>query len=257
MPGLVSTLSELFETKDLYAVLGVSRTASSAQLKQGYHRLSLVHHPDRNPDADQAQATRQFQALSAVYSVLSDVEARTLYDQTGQIMAEMDDVLEAQDRDWDQYWRRLFQKITVTDITEFEKEYRNSAEELADLKTAYLEGEGNMDFILDNVLCCTLDDEERFSDILRNLVETEELPPMKKFTRESAQKKKRRKQRLEAEKDEAETYAQELGLGQGDDALKNMIMKRQAQREQDSDSFLDQLAAKYAKPQKKTKGKKK
>ena len=43
----------------------------------------------------------------------------------------------------------MFAKVTVDDIKQFEKQYRDSDEEKADLKKAYLEGEGDMDHILD------------------------------------------------------------------------------------------------------------
>ncbi len=49
----------------------------------------------------------------------------------------------------------------MTDIKNFEREYRHSEEELSDLKQAYLDGEGDMKFILESVPCCSLDDEER------------------------------------------------------------------------------------------------
>ena len=45
------------------------------------------------------------------------------------------------------------QKITVADIAKFEEEYKGSEEELADLKAAYLDGDGDMNYIMDNVLC--------------------------------------------------------------------------------------------------------
>ncbi|TRY78652.1 hypothetical protein TCAL_06614 [Tigriopus californicus] len=257
MSGLLTTVEDLFQTRDLYQVLGLTSEASPAQLKKGYHKRSLTEHPDRNPHGDQKRATAKFQTLSAVYAILSDPDARALYDETGEIHEELESTLNPPDKDWNQYWRLLFKKITVTDIAEFEAKYKESEEELADLKAAYLEGQGDMNFILDNVLCCNLDDEARFTSILQDLISQQELPDYKKFSRESTQKKKQRKRRLDGEKVEAEAYAQELGLGDGQDALKNLIMKRQAQREKDSDSFLDQLAAKYAQPKAKAKGKKK
>ena len=45
------------------------------------------------------------------------------------------------------------QKITLADIAKFEEEYKGSEEELADLKAAYLDGDGDMNYIMDNVLC--------------------------------------------------------------------------------------------------------
>ena len=49
------------------------------------------------------------QILGKVYSVLSDKEQRTLYDELGTV-DEDSDVL-SQDRDWEAYWRLLFKKV--------------------------------------------------------------------------------------------------------------------------------------------------
>ena len=92
------------------------------------------------------------------------------------------------------------QKVTITDITNFEKKYRDSDEELCDLKKAYLEGEGDMDFILDNVLCCTMDDEERFADTIRGWIDEGSVPAFKKFVKETEKSKKRRKKERNCKK---------------------------------------------------------
>ena len=42
--------------------------------------------------------------------------------------------------------------------------FRNSDEEAGDLKSAYLDSEGDMDVIIDTVLCATADDETRFAE---------------------------------------------------------------------------------------------
>ena len=49
-----------------------------------------------------------------------------------------------------QYWKLLF-SLTVEDIKAFEKTYKGSEEELADLKAAYLQHEGDFDHILEEV----------------------------------------------------------------------------------------------------------
>ena len=56
-----------------------------------------------------------------------------------------------QDRDWGDYWRLLFPKITVEDIRSFEVKYKGSEEESEDLKRAYLRHEGDMDRIMEDV----------------------------------------------------------------------------------------------------------
>ena len=54
---------------------------------------------------------------------------------------------------------------------------------------------------------------------------------------------------------EAEAHRKDLGLGDGADDLKAMILAREQNRAKQMDSFLDSLAEKYSKPSKK--GKKK
>jgi DnaJ family protein C protein 9 len=71
-----------------------------------------------------------------------------------------------------------------------------SAEELADLKIAYEEAEGDMDVIMDSVLCCTADDEERFTNILKDLIQQGELTDYKAFSKEFKKKKTARQRRV-------------------------------------------------------------
>jgi len=67
--------------RDYYDVLGVSRNASEADIKKAYRRLAMKHHPDRNPD-DQ-EALNQFREAKEAFEVLSDSRKRAAYDQFG------------------------------------------------------------------------------------------------------------------------------------------------------------------------------
>ena len=256
MPGLIQLIEELFETKDLYDVLNVGKDVDTAAIKKAYYKTSLKVHPDRVKEDEREIATKKFQALGAVYKVLSDKDARALYDESGEIDEESDGNME--NRDWDQYWRILFKKVTLDDIKNFEKKYKNSEEEAKDLKNAYLDAEGDMDEILDNVLCCTLDDEPRFVEMIQKWIDAEEVPAFEKFTKETKQSKNKRKKKRTDEAKEAEEHAKEIGLDtNSEDSLANMIMQRQRQREAESDSFFEHLAAKYGGKESKKSGKKK
>ena len=110
--GILATCEELFGTTDLYQVLGVEKTASSGQIKKAYHKMSLQVHPDRVEETERESCTRKFQCVGAVYAVLSDQERRGLYDETGEVEDEMDP-LQDKDKDWEEYWRLHFPKISV------------------------------------------------------------------------------------------------------------------------------------------------
>ncbi|KAG7492739.1 hypothetical protein MATL_G00017120 [Megalops atlanticus] len=249
--GLLEQCEKLFKTSNLYEVLGVAKEASEAEIRRGYYKLSLQVHPDRAPD-DQ-EATTKFQALGKVYAVLSDKEQRAVYNEQGTVDEETDSL--KQERNWEEYWRLLFPKITVEDILEFEKSYKSTEEEKQDLSRLYLQYEGDMDMIMDSALCCTQEDEPRVTEILQAAIDSGELPTFRAFTHESKKKSSARKRKADKERQEAEEMEKELGLKSGD-SLVAMLKQRQKSREQGFDSFLSDLEAKYSKKGKAAAGKK-
>jgi molecular chaperone DnaJ len=67
--------------RDYYEVLGVSREADAAALKQSFRRLAMKYHPDRAPDDEQAES--RFREAREAYDVLADSNKRAAYDQFG------------------------------------------------------------------------------------------------------------------------------------------------------------------------------
>ncbi|MGI8918280.1 MAG: J domain-containing protein [Pyrinomonadaceae bacterium] len=63
---------------DYYKILGVKRSASSADIKSAYRKLARLRHPDINPDSE--SASREFALLSKAYHTLSDPQERSYYD---------------------------------------------------------------------------------------------------------------------------------------------------------------------------------
>ena len=196
--------------------------------------------------------------MCAVFKVLEDSESRKVYDESGEILDEETNINFSDDgRDWDKYWRLHFNKITLDDIENFEAAYKNSEEESGDLKSAYVEGDGDIDFIFNNVLCADEEnDRDRFVEAIRGWIEAGDVPTLPRFEKSLAafdKKAKARKRKAAKEAKEAEELAKEFGLGRNGNSLEAAIMKRQEARAKESDAFLEQLAQKYAKKEKKKK----
>ena len=67
--------------KDYYEALGVSKSASQADIKRAFRKLARTHHPDVNP-GDLA-AERRFKEANEANEVLGDAEKRRKYDELG------------------------------------------------------------------------------------------------------------------------------------------------------------------------------
>jgi DnaJ-class molecular chaperone len=65
--------------RDPYDVLGVSKSASEADIKKAFRGLAKKHHPDKH--AGDATAQKRFQEISAAYDIVGDKEKRAKFDQ--------------------------------------------------------------------------------------------------------------------------------------------------------------------------------
>jgi len=70
------------QKRDCYEVLGVARDATADQVKSAYRKAAMQFHPDRNPH-DKHAAEEKFREASEAYSILSDAQKRSVYDQYG------------------------------------------------------------------------------------------------------------------------------------------------------------------------------
>ena len=69
------------QKRDYYEVLGVSKTATDAEIKKAYRKLAKENHPDLNPGDKAAEA--RFKEANEAYEILSDSDKRSRYDQFG------------------------------------------------------------------------------------------------------------------------------------------------------------------------------
>ncbi|MBR4027289.1 MAG: molecular chaperone DnaJ [Lachnospiraceae bacterium] len=69
------------EKRDYYEVLGVSKTATDAEIKKAFRALAKKYHPDAHPGDKECE--EKFKEAQEAYAVLSDADKRRQYDQFG------------------------------------------------------------------------------------------------------------------------------------------------------------------------------
>jgi len=67
--------------RDYYDILGISKSASEAEIKKAYRQMAIKYHPDKNPGDSAAE--EKFKEAADAYGVLSDPQKRAQYDQFG------------------------------------------------------------------------------------------------------------------------------------------------------------------------------
>ena len=64
--------------RDPYEVLGVSKTASEAEIKSAFRKLAKKHHPDQNKTDPKAK--ERFAEINSAYEIVGDKDKRKQFD---------------------------------------------------------------------------------------------------------------------------------------------------------------------------------
>jgi len=117
--------------RDLYDVLGVSRGASTDDIRKSYRKLAKKYHPDMNPGDKKAE--EKFKEITAAHEVLADEKKRKLYDEFGPdaLRTGFDEKAADQYRQWRQHGGRPGQEVPF---------------DLGDFSTVNVGGMGDYDF---------------------------------------------------------------------------------------------------------------
>jgi DnaJ family protein C protein 9 len=162
---LEGLIYECFGKQSLYECIGVSPEASPEAIKSAYRKIALRFHPDKGGDAS------KFQALSAVYGILSDPSKRAAYDEHGSLTT-----LEADMNSW-------FADLFESAMDKYADMYKNSEDERRDILTAYRRFEGSIADILDSLLWSSQSNDEmsRVSLIIDSEIADGKLPLLQKY----------------------------------------------------------------------------
>ncbi|KAI8909214.1 Sec63 Brl domain-containing protein [Gorgonomyces haynaldii] len=71
------------KTWDPYEILGVSMDDTPGKIKKQYYKLSLKYHPDKVKEEDKKDAEKMYIDISKAYKVLTDEEAKKMWDEFG------------------------------------------------------------------------------------------------------------------------------------------------------------------------------
>lgn len=230
--------------------------------------FAIAHiYADKAAEDQKDEAKEQFQKLSFAYGILSDERRRSRYDTTGRT----EETLHLDDDDdfnWSDYFRSQFAEVVSADAIErFKAEYQGSDEEKLDVIGSYVNNEGDMDALFEEVMLSNpIDDEDRFRRIIDEEIAAKRVEGYPAYIKESKAKRKKRVTEAKREAAEAMEMAEELGVKdklfgtegsngsakskkkgkKGEEDLSGLTALIQQRQKHRSDNFFADLEAKYA-----------
>ena len=173
---------------------------------------------------------------------MSNDEYRKVYDESGMIITDENSFTNLSTfEEFLNYWRTLFPRIDSKKLENFAQEYIGSSEEEKDLKNLYLKFKGDLNMIFEHHYFY---DENRVTEMLNKLIDSNEIPKFDAFVKESKSKKEKRLRKIKKEASLAEKEAEKKDDDNFD--LIMAIQKRNSSKENDFDDMIKNLEAKYA-----------
>lgn len=141
---------------------------SVSTVKNSYYRLARIHHPDKSSETDKEMAAERFNIIYQAYAILSNTESKKKYDDEGSNILFVRATVAAE-------WENYLKVVTDEDITNASNSYKGSAKERADILKAFIDGNGSIIHIMNNVPFTRRDDEPRIMEIIQNAIKNQEL----------------------------------------------------------------------------------
>lgn len=158
-------------------------------------------------------------------------------------------------QDWVDYFNLIFPKVTIKDYEELKKKYVGSDEEKKDIARYYERFKGDMDKIMECVFFADVFDEDRYRDIIQNLIDNKIVKAYNAFVNESTRKRANRLKRARKEAAEVERHSKKEKSLKKEDSMDSLILAIQTNREKRlkaADDLIENLTAKYCQSTKKS-----
>lgn len=143
----------------------------SFTVKRQYYKLALIYHPDRVSDDKKSKAKEEFNIIHQAYKILSDVGRKKTYDDGFDVFLSRA-TISAQ-------WESHLKIVTEDDLDRTRNKYQGSAEEKKDILREIVRGNGSLTHLLNNIPFMRVEDEERITKIVKDLIKDNEIPKTK------------------------------------------------------------------------------
>lgn len=176
---------KLFGTRNLYEILQVKTDAEIQDskifcfcyglpfielnhfffiaVKKGFYRLARIYHPDRVMN-DKEEAKAKFNVIHSAYSILSDSAKKEMYDNGSNVVFTKATIAAR--------WENFLTEVKATDIEEARKRYQGSETEKSDIIREFVNGNGSITYLFNNLPFMRFEDENRVIEIVRELMDS-------------------------------------------------------------------------------------
>lgn len=158
-----------------YDLLGVSPTATGAEIRKAYRLKALQYHPDRAGESEEAKSA--FQDLKAIYEILNDEGRREEYDSNGPVsnLHSVDGDNGIDVKAAAAFFASAGARLSAEDIAAYERIYRGGPDEVEDLVDLFVRFSGDVTRVEDYIPYSDESDLVRFVELYDSKIAKEEL----------------------------------------------------------------------------------
>lgn len=140
-------------------------------VKKSYYRLALVFHPDRVEKHEKHTTNEKFHIIHQAYLILSDTEKRQQYDNGSDVFFTHATIAGR--------WESYMKIIQDEDIDLARERYQDSIQEAMDIAREFLNGNGSMSHLLNEIPFMRVEDENRILQLIRDFMKNGTIPEIR------------------------------------------------------------------------------